>query len=172
VQGEWLEHIARCYGANYEVVRGANSTVTDPHQLSPGTIVSVPNIGSDGTIYGPPCIQYHLGETIQHTVVAGEWLWQIARCYGADPKQVVQDNPLPDPTKLRPGTIVTVRNVGSKGISHGPPCVGTHTVQSGETWASIAQLHNADTLLLQEVNPGALSLGRVLKVPLYSAGNR
>jgi len=26
------------------------------------------------------------GSTIQHQVVNGEWLWQIARCYGASPK--------------------------------------------------------------------------------------
>lgn len=112
------------------------------------------------------------GTTIQHQVVGGEWLWQIARCYGADPKQVVQSNSqLANPAEISPGITVTVPNIGAGGRPiYGPPCVGTHTVQSGETWNSIAQLHNADVLVLQEVNPGTLSPGRVLKVPVNSAG--
>lgn len=112
------------------------------------------------------------GSTIQHQVVAGEWLWQIARCYGADPKQVILSNPqLHNPAQITPGITVTVPNIGagSRPI-YGPPCITTHTVQSGETWSSIAQLYNADPNILQDVNPGVLSIGRVLKVPLNSAG--
>ena len=103
----------------------------------------------------------------------GEWLWQIARCYGADPKQVVLANPqLPNPAQILPGITVSVPNIGAGGRTiYGPPCVGTHTVQSGETWTSIAQLYNADVLVLQDVNQGVLSTGRVLKIPLNSAGN-
>lgn len=111
------------------------------------------------------------GSDISHTVVGGEWLWQIARCYGTDPRQVIAANPqIPVPADISPGITVSVPNIGSDGIIYGPPCVGTHTVQSGDTWTSIAQLYNADTIVLQEVNPGTLSPGRVLKVPLNSAG--
>ncbi len=111
------------------------------------------------------------GSTIQHKVVVGEWLWQIARCYGADPAKTIQANPqLADPRRISPDTIVTVPNIGSAGRIYGPPCVGTHTVQAGETWASIAQKYNADALVLQIVNGNDLTVGRVLKVPLNSAG--
>ena len=113
------------------------------------------------------------GSTVQHKVEKGEWLWQIARCYGADPKQVILSNPqLPNPAQITPGISVTVPNIGANGRTiYGPPCVGTHTVQSGETWTSIAQLYNASVIVLQDVNPGTLSPGRVLKVPLNSVGN-
>ena len=106
-----------------------------------------------------------------HQVVAGEWLWQIARCYGADPKQVVQANlQLGNPAKISPGVTVTVPNIGAGGRTiYGPPCVEWHTVQSGETWNSIAQLYNADVAVLQDVNPGGLVPGNKIKVPRNSA---
>ena len=109
------------------------------------------------------------GSTIQHKVVAGEWLWQIARCYGADPQKVRDANP-PTPGMISPNTTVTVPNIGSAGKIYGPPCVGTYTVQSGDTWSSIALKYNADPTVLQMVNANTLTVGKVLKVPLNSAG--
>lgn len=112
------------------------------------------------------------GTTIQHQVISGEWLWQIARCYGADPKQVIQANPqLVDASQISPGITVTVPNIGSASTNYGPPCVAKHTVQSGDTWTSIAQKYNADLVVLQRVNPGNLSVGSVLIIPLNSAGH-
>jgi uncharacterized repeat protein (TIGR01451 family) len=110
-----------------------------------------------------------VGSTIKHQVVNGEWLWQIARCYGADPKQVSDANP-PTPAEISPNTTVTVPNIGSVGKIYGPPCVGTHTVQSGDTWESIALKYNADITVLKMVNSNTFSVGSVLKVPLNSAG--
>ncbi|NOT05090.1 MAG: LysM peptidoglycan-binding domain-containing protein [Anaerolineales bacterium] len=108
------------------------------------------------------------GSTVTHQVVKGEWLWQIARCYGADPKQVSAANP-PTPAEISPNTTVTVPNIGSVGKIYGPPCVGTHTVQSGDTWNSIALKYNADQEVLQMVNSNSLAAGSVLKVPCNSA---
>ncbi len=110
------------------------------------------------------------GSTVTHQVVKGEWLWQIARCYGADPKQVSAANP-PTPAEISPNTTVTVPNIGSVGKIYGPPCVGTHTVQSGDTWNSIALKYNADQEVLQMVNSNTMTVGSVLKVPLNSAGS-
>ena len=114
------------------------------------------------------------GTTAQHKVIEGEWLWQIARCYGADPKQVVQANSqLPNPAMIKEDTIVSVPNIGSKGKIYQTnppvPCIAMHTVQAGETWASIAQKYNADQVVLQTANQNILSVGTVLKVPLNSA---
>lgn len=111
------------------------------------------------------------GSNVSHVVQPGEWLWQIARCYGAKYDAVRRANPqLLDPNKISPDTTVTVPNVGSEGRIYGPPCVGTHTVQSGETWESIAQRYNADPIVLQVVNKNNMAVGVVLKVPLNSAG--
>jgi len=111
------------------------------------------------------------GSTIQYTVVSGEWLIQIARCYGANYNEVRNANPqIGNPNAISPGMVVTVPRIGSAGKIYGAPCVGTHVVQDGETWNTIAQKYNADIVVLQMVNPGGLSTGRVLKVPLNSAG--
>lgn len=113
------------------------------------------------------------GTTVQHTVRKGEWLWQIARCYAADPQETVKANPQVDPYLLSTGTIVTVPGVGSTGKTvHAPPepCVQFHLVQSGDTWTSIAQKYNADPGLTQMVNSNAMTIGKEVKVPLYTFG--
>ncbi|MBV5337244.1 MAG: LysM peptidoglycan-binding domain-containing protein, partial [Deltaproteobacteria bacterium] len=47
-----------------------------------------------------------VGSTIQHKVVTGEWVWQIARCYGVDPAKVLQSNPqLSNPGYISPDTL-------------------------------------------------------------------
>lgn len=124
-----------------------------------------------GAVVTPSNSNLPAGSTIQHRVVSGEWVWQIARCYGADPAKVLQSNPqLPNPGFISPDITITVPNIGSFGKIYGPPCVGTHTVQSGDTWVSIAQRYNADPTVLQMVNKNILTVGQVIKVPLNSAG--
>lgn len=110
------------------------------------------------------------GSTVQHKVESGEWLWQIARCYGADPAKTMNANPqLTDPGFISPNTTVTVPNIGSAGAIYGPPCVKTHTVQAGDTWNSIALIYKADPFILQIVNANNLTIGRIIKVPINSA---
>lgn len=113
------------------------------------------------------------GPTIQYQVKSGEWIWQIARCYGIDPKVLIADNKdkLPDPSKIQPGLILTVRNPSNSYVS---PCVEyvTYTVQSGDTWNSIAQKYNVDPTVLKLANPTAiLTAGNVLnlRIPRNSA---
>ncbi len=111
------------------------------------------------------------GSTISHTVIDGDWLWQIARCYGADPIKVVEANTqLSDPAQIKPGMTITVPNIGSKGTIYSAPCVVKHTVKTGETWVSIAQLYNADAAVLQIANSNTLTVGQEINIPRNSAG--
>ena len=111
------------------------------------------------------------GATITHPVQKGEWMLQIARCYGADFKAVRNANPqVVDPAKIWPINTLTIPNIGSDGKIYGPPCVVTYTVESGDTWESIANKFNADLEVLKEANKGiALTPGVILKVPINSA---
>lgn len=110
------------------------------------------------------------GTTVQHKVAKGEWLWQIARCYGADPAKTLLANPqLTNPAQISPDTMVSVPNIGSSGKIYGPPCVKTHVVQAGDTWASIALAYNADALVLQMVNHNTLTVGQTITIPSNSA---
>ena len=136
--------------------------------IQPAT-VTIANTNISGN---PPSSSFSKGSTIQHKVADGEWMIQIARCYGADFTAVRNANPqVIDPHWISRGMNLTVPNLGSDGPIYGPPCVGTHTVQSGDTWDSIARKYNADVLVLQEANRGvSLTNGTKLKIPLNSAG--
>ena len=112
------------------------------------------------------------GSTIQHRVVEGEWLTQIARCYGASVDGIREANPqIPNPAPpLQPNMIIAVPQIGSLGKVYGPPCVAFYTVKSGDTWVSIAQRYNTDIAVLQVTNKGVLAIGTVLRIPINSAG--
>jgi uncharacterized repeat protein (TIGR01451 family) len=110
------------------------------------------------------------GSTISHTVVDGEWIWQLARCYGVSPGAIIAANTqLADPAKISPKMVLTIPNIGSAGTIYGLPCVVEYTVKSGDTWASIAQLHNADPNIMQMVNRNSLAVGSKVYVPRNSA---
>ncbi len=105
------------------------------------------------------------GTTIQHTVIRGEWLLQIARCYGTAYSGVWAANRLPNPDLIYPGQIITVPNIGSLGRIIGPPCVQAHPVEAGETWESMATRFGTTTAILRRANPGELSVGRIIWAP-------
>jgi ELWxxDGT repeat protein len=105
--GDWLLQISRCYGASFPAVRTANPQVVDPDVIFPQAIVKVPNVGSVGTIYGPPCM-------IWYTVVSGNTWQSIANTYNADITILQAANP---GVSLSPGVKIKVP-VNSKG---GPP---------------------------------------------------
>lgn len=113
------------------------------------------------------------GSNITHNVVSGEWLYQIARCYGADIKATLAANPqIPDPHWILPAMIVNVPNIGSNGTIFGPPCAGYYVAQVGDTWENIATRFNADIAVLKAANRTIISpsFGNCLKIPLNSAG--
>ena len=140
------------------IASGGGATSTRP------VAVTVDNTAVAGGNYTP-------GTTITHPVQKGEWMLQIARCYGADFNAVRDANPqVVDPAKIWPINSLTIPNIGSKGKIYGPPCVVPYTVQSGDTWESIAQKFNADLAVLKEANKGvALTPGVILKIPINSA---
>jgi LysM repeat protein len=115
------------------------------------------------------------GNTVQHTVAQEETTLDIARCYGASLKAIMDANPQIDvrDTALDPGTVVAVPDPGSVGPVYGPPCGPIfYTVVAGDSWQSIAAKYNADVLILLDSNtvPVTLSPGMKIKVPQNSAG--
>jgi ELWxxDGT repeat protein len=130
------------------------------------TVTNTAAAGSSSSSYTP-------GSSIHHQVNEGEWMLQIARCYGADFTAVRNANPqVIDPDKIWPIDILTIPNIGSNGKIYGPPCVTYYTAQSGDTWSSIAQKYNADLAVLMEANKDTgLAAGVKLTIPLNSAGS-
>lgn len=110
-------------------------------------------------------ISYTPGSTVQHVVSRGEWLLQIARCYGISYASLWVANPIPNPNYIYPGQALTVPDIGRQGAITGAPCVVAYTVVAGDTWESLAQRYGTTTAILQRANPGALSVGRSIWVP-------
>ncbi|MGE5377781.1 MAG: LysM peptidoglycan-binding domain-containing protein, partial [Bacteroidota bacterium] len=101
---DWLLQLSRCFGANYANVRSANPQIYDPDVIYPGTPVSIPNIGSAGTIFGPPCVVV--------TQAASGDTWQtIATKYNAAVDILIAANP---GKSVSPGVSIKVP-VNSKG---------------------------------------------------------
>ena len=157
-----------------------SATASGAGQTSAAATVTVVNLLAPATATPPlpataaPPSNLTPGSTIQHQVAVGEWLIQIGRCYGANFEELRDANPqIANPNFILPAMIVTVPRIGSAGTiykSATVPCVTFHTVQSGDTWASLAQRYNADQTVLQRVNPGGLVVGQPAKIPLNSAG--
>lgn len=105
------------------------------------------------------------GTTIQHTVNRGEWLLQIARCYGTAYSGILASNVLPNPDLIFPGQVITVPNIGSQGRIIGSPCVQAHVVEAGETWESMATRFGTTVAILRRANPGELSVGWIIWAP-------
>jgi uncharacterized repeat protein (TIGR01451 family) len=158
-----------------------SATAAGAGQTSPAATAVVTNLVAPATqtpqipATAPPTSNLTPGSTIQHRVAVGEWLIQIARCYGANFNEMRAANPqISDPNFIRPDVdVVTVPRIGSAGKiykSDTVPCVTFHTVQNGDTWESLAQKYNADVAVLKRANPGGLVVGRQAKIPLNSAG--
>ncbi len=147
------------------------STSTASTPTGAGTVQPLTITLTNSTIPVTPVSTFVPGTTITHNVVVGEWLLQIARCYGANFKAVVAANPqIPNPNVIfAERTTVKVPNIGSDGYPYGPPCVVLYTVKSGDTWQSIASQYNANVQIMQAANPGVtLSAGVKIKVPRNS----
>ena len=138
------------------VVNGGGATTIQPITLS---VVNTGDIN--------PSTSLAPGVTIQHHVEAGESLFQIARCYGANFESMFIANPqVNDPNKLPPDMIINVPNIGSEGQIYGPPCATYYTVQSGDTWQTIAIKFNTDLNVLLDSNKGiSLANGVRLRIP-------
>jgi ELWxxDGT repeat protein len=116
------------------------------------------------------------GSTFSHPVKAGEWMLQIARCYGADFDAVRRANPqIIDPDFITIFDTISVPNVGSVGPIYGEPCITTYTVKSGDTWTSIAnnpQFNAAVDVLMEANKDVTFAPGQTIVIPLNSKGYR
>ena len=105
------------------------------------------------------------GSTVPHVISRGEWMIQIARCYGITYSTLQAANHVPNPNFILPGGVLTIPNIGSNGAITGPPCVVAYTVVAGDTWDSLAARFGTTVGILQRANPGALTVGRSIWVP-------
>lgn len=90
----------------------------------------------------------------QHTVQDREWLYQIARCYGASPQEIATTNNLAHPGWIMAGEVWNIPNVGSVSTPVGAPCLIFYTVVQGDTLISIAERYHIPLDMLVFANYG------------------
>lgn len=102
--GESLSSIARRYGTTWQAIAQANGLV-NPNQIYAGQQLKIGVSSSDGGTTGGST-----GCRLRHTVKQGEWVWQIARTYGADPYDILAANGLSIQTAntIYPGTVLCI----------------------------------------------------------------
>ena len=77
-----------------------------------------------------------------HVVQPGDTIYRLAQQYGVPMERLLQDNQLPDPSRLVVGQTIVVQY---------PEL--THTVKSGDSLYSIAQMHGVTVSQLFRNNP-------------------
>lgn len=92
---------------------------------------------------------------VQHVVKQGEWLLQIARCYGTSPESIVYANHIPYPSWIMVGEVFVIPRVGdvSAPFNDGE-CIMWYTVKAGDTLPSIAAAYQVDLDRLVKANYG------------------
>lgn len=107
--------------------------------------------------------------TAEHTVRRGEWLLQIARCYGTTVYAIRMANYIPYPNLIYPDQVLKIPEIGSAGPYSGPPCIDTHTVEAGDTTAGIAQQFGIKESELKRLNgipyPNGFYVGQFIVIP-------
>lgn len=171
-KGEWLIQIGRCYGVSLNALLNANpQKIQDPSLILPSMLLTVPNIGSAGSIYGSPCI-------IFVTVQSGDTFASFAQRYNAR-EDVLR---LANPGGLVVGqqARIPLNSAGGGGVTAPPGATPTPTgtmvstpaqritIPAGQTSLPIAGVVNP----LQAVSYViAATQGQTLSVSLTGIGN-
>lgn len=94
------------------------------------------------------------GGIVEHTVKQGEWLIQIAECYGTTVRAIRDANNIYNPHHIEPNQVLTIPNVGSVSGNLEEPCLIDYTVEAGDTLHSIATEYNVSLNRLVLANFG------------------
>lgn len=104
-----------------------------------------------------------------YTIKPGDNLTRIARKHGCSVAELIQENGLKPNTMIHPGQKLKIP--GAKETKQVAPtdATGTYTVQSGDTFSSIARRHGLSIEKLMAANPGtdpkALRPGKKIQLP-------
>jgi LysM repeat protein len=106
-----------------------------------------------------------------YTIQSGEWIYQIARKCGLNPKDIIAANPGINPNYVVPGQVINLPGTPA-GATPVPPaagCTGTRTIVTGDTLYRIAYGCGLTVEQLAAANgitfPYTIFPGQVLRFP-------
>lgn len=101
--GDWLYSIAYNFNVDPEDIIQLNN-LQAPYELDTGQVLLIPTEGSSGA---SPTNTALAGGT-EYTVLAGEWVYSIARKFGVEPQAIIDLNGLVYPFTLYPGDVIKI----------------------------------------------------------------
>lgn len=111
---------------------------------------------------------------INHTVKAGENLYQIGLMYGYSWVVLAQYNNIPNPNYVVVGTVLKIPGSSTPTATPSAPTELLYTVKAGDTLGSIAAAYGVSWVQIAEangvVNPNLIYPGQVLKIPSNTPG--
>lgn len=164
--GETLFSIARRYGTTVETICAANA-IANPSSIYAGQQLIIPTTGSGSAASAPGAAA--IGGT--HVVSPGENLHRIALRYGTTVQTLAQLNGIISPNHVVAGQALRIPDVilTPATVPQTRDTTRTHTVQPGETLATIAMRYGAPVWTLAQVNaisnPSLIFPGRILIIP-------
>lgn len=174
--GDTLTAIAGHYGVAVDRLRSANGLDVDPHLIHPGDLLAIPPDATGATATGG----------LEHTVVAGDTLWSLARSHGTTVEAIAALNALADVDLVGIGQVLQIPETPTPGVTAvgGPTTTpapagtdpSTYVVRSGDTYWGIAMAHGISVSTLLEVNhltqDTVLREGRRLTMPAEALGTQ
>ncbi|MCC6455070.1 MAG: LysM peptidoglycan-binding domain-containing protein [Caldilineaceae bacterium] len=173
--GDTLSGLGVRFGVNPIAITEANrDTLLDPNNLTVGTTILIPGYqppaattGEEGSEEGTPGTAAE-GESVVHTVQAGQGLIQIATLYGVSVAEIAAANGMSEQDMIRVGQQLIIPGVTKRDIAIAQGNV--HTVQPGESLLSIALLYGVTVEELQAANeldnPDSIFIGQELIIPV------
>jgi LysM repeat protein len=168
--GDTLSSIAVRFGVSPAELAEANG-IFDLHSVIAGATLLIPETvpGESGSGGGGEEELVIGGAAMQHTVAAGETLFEIATNYGVRLESIVAANGLSNPNLVVVGQMLAIPGAGETGPSTGAAADVVHIVGQGETLSSIADKYGVGLSALADANNLAdhdhIVLGEKLVIP-------
>jgi LysM repeat protein len=108
-RGETVYSIANRYGTTVDAIAAAND-LSNPQTIYVGQKLKIPTEGASTLPESPSEGGSSTGCRIRHTVKPGEWVWQIARNYGVDARDILTANnmTIQSARTIHPGMVLCI----------------------------------------------------------------
>jgi len=151
--GDTFSSIASRFNTTVAAIQAANPGVNQ-NNLQIGQVINLPG-GPTGSN--------------RYTIVAGDTFSAIASKFNTTVAAIEAANPGVNPNNLQIGQVINIPSGSTDRPHHPPPQTGKYTIQSGDTFTTIAAKFGTSPEKIQDLNPGVnpnnLQIGQVINVP-------